>query len=93
MKTNKGKKDNIGTEYVLKPKVEAFCAAYGNASVLVTSLGVIAKSVGLVDASWWLIFCLITVPLGFMVLICIMWSIGRLLCLPGEWFSRLVMAK
>lgn len=90
MKTNKDKKDNIETEYVLKPKVEAFCRAYGNASVLVTSLGVIAKVMGILDASWWLVFCLITVPLAFLLTICVLWTIGRILCWPGEWFSRVV---
>ena len=83
----------VNTEYVLKPKVEAFCRAYGNASVLVTSLGVIAKSVGILDIPWFGVFSLVTVPLGLLLGICILWSIGRILCFPGEWFSKLIMAE
>lgn len=82
--------ENIGTKYVLKPKVEAFCRAYGNASVLVTSLAVIAKVMGIVDIPWFGVFSLVTVPLGMLLMICVLWSIGRILCFPGEWFSNLV---
>lgn len=93
MKSIKENNEITGTEYVLKPKVEAFCRAYGNASVLVTSLGVIAKSVGILDIPWFGVFSLVTVPLSLLLVICVLWSIGRILCFPGEWFSRLIMAE